>query len=313
MEKVLDLLLYNYHIFNKMRKIDYIHLGRLFAMLALIPCLIFLNACGESESSLMNKAKKDGYLGGYVVYLKKYPNGKFVSEALDSLYVVLTHGKYPYQLKDIYRYSNVDYVRGTKIEKPLKDYIYNQLIEKKSESYWQEFISYAESQDLRNAKQELANLKKEKSEIEITNWGTEDAAWETAVTLNHPNSYKKYTELYPTGKHFRQAKERYINLQIDRDFGGTHGDLPTMEQITRGGSVATISVSNGTDKTLTVLYSGSDFEELVLSPHSVGNVSLSAGSYRISARVNDYHVTPFAGYQTLTGGNYQTSYYIVRK
>ena len=296
-----------------MEKKEYNHFGRLIALLALIPCIIILNACGESESSLMKKAKKDGYLGGYVTYLKKYPNGKHVSEALDSLYVVLTKGKFHYQLKDIYRYSNVDYVRGTKIEKPLKDYIYNQLLSKKSESSWQEYISYAESQDLRNAKQELANLEKEKSEIEITNWGTEDAAWETAVTLNHPNSYKKYTELYPRGKHFRQAKERYINLQVEKDFGGAHGDLPAMEQLSSGGSVATISVSNGTDKILTVLYSGSDFEELVLSPHSVGNVSLSAGSYRISARVNDYHVTPFAGYQTLTGGNYQTSYYIVRK
>lgn len=286
--------------------------GQLLTLLAIIPLFFLFSAC-DNGASLMKKAKKEGYLGGYVEYLKKYPNGEFVSEALDSLYVVLTNGRYPYQLKDIYRYANVDYIRGTKIEQPLKDYIYNQLIAKRSESHWQEYISYAESQDLRNAKQELANLENEKREIEVSNWGTDDDAWKTAVTINHPNSYKKYTELYPSGKHFKQAKERYINLQIEKDFGGEHGDLPTMEQLSHGGSVATISVSNGTDNILTVLYSGSDLEELVLSPHSVGNVRLSAGSYRISARVNDYHVTQFAGYQTITGGNYQTSYYIVRK
>ena len=120
--------------------------------------------------------------------------------------------------------------------------------------------------------------------------------------------YEKYLNLFPKGAHAKAA----IDHLVDDVMSGSHGELPSMERTGySSGSSSSVEVSNDTQYTLTLLYSGSsDSKRLVLSPHQTKTISLRNGRYRIAASVNAANVSSYAGSENLNGGTYSVSYYI---
>ena len=67
-------------------------------------------------------------------------------------------------------------------------------------------------------------------------------------------------------------------------------------------------IKNNSSATITVLYSGTKSVRLVISPQSSKTVSLPSGTYRVVATASG--VIPFYGTENLTGGSYESEYYI---
>ena len=147
--------------------------------------------------------------------------------------------------------------------------------------------------------------------IEDAMWSTEPKAWAAATKSGTLDAYNKYMEMYPKGAHARQADKKIIDLSVAYIFDSEHGTLPSMDHsYYGGGSTSTISVTNDTQYTLTLLYSGPSSKRLVLSPHATQSLTLTNGNYKIAASVNSAGVRPYAGTETLSGGGYDISYYI---
>ena len=151
------------------------------------------------------------------------------------------------------------------------------------------------------------DAEKQQEAYENKAWGTEASAWKTAVSRSNQHAYTKYLELYPNGKHSKQA----VEWLVDNVYSGSYGSLPSMEKVGFSqSSRSTIKVSNGTGYKLTVLYSGKDSKGLVIQPGGSASLNLPNGSYRVAASVTASNVRSFAGSEHLTGGNYEVSYYI---
>lgn len=267
----------------------------------LIP-IFFLGAfivdtCNNTQSSLMEDGK-------YETYIEKYPNGDYVEAALDSIYSKATsYDKPEYHIAQIYNKANSENIKGTRIEKKLKEYVFNVVSEQNQQYFWDEYLKVADPDDAKIAEEK-------KSELENKEWGTDELAWNTAVKSNHPYSYKKYMDLYPRGKHYKKAKESYVKLSVAMDSKGEHNELPSMDKVSSGGSRTTISISNSTNYELNVFYSGPDYETASIPAGSSRSITIPNGTYNISARVSDHSVRPCYGTETVTGGHYSVSYYI---
>lgn len=283
-------------------------LGQLVAMLIILISFFIVDQCNHSESALIKDARKGGRVGAYLNYLRDNPNGKYIDEALDSIYSITTNKSYANaiaNLQSTYKMANKLPIKGSRIEAPIKKFIYDNLLKANSEYYWKQYIEIADADDLLDSKEQLAN-------IQNGLWGTEELAWATASGQSEPYFYKEYLERYPHGKHAQEAKKRYVSLCVNKDFSGEHGTLPAMEQTSTGGNSSAINIHNSTGYELTVMYSGPDHEYLTISAGSIGTLRISNGTYRISARVNDYKVRPFVGTENLNGGKYEVNYYITQ-
>ena len=85
-----------------------------------------------------------------------------------------------------------------------------------------------------------------------------------------------------------------------------------MDRVSGGGGHSShVSISNDTGYTLTILYSGPTSTRLSIPAHSTRSTTLSNGTYRVAASVVGGGVRSFAGTESLTGGSYSASYYIV--
>ena len=94
-------------------------------------------------------------------------------------------------------------------------------------------------------------------------------------------------------------------------FDGKHGTLPNMTQTGYGGGYSSyITVTNSTEYTLTLLYSGPDTKKLVIPAGGTSSIRLSNGHYRIAAYSSGTGVGSFTGTETLDGGEYCAEYYI---
>ena len=281
-------------------------LAQLVAMVLIFLSLVIVDQCNHSESALINNARKNGIIGDYLTYIQEKPNGKYIDEALDSIYSITINDSYIMsEFQSTYKMANKFPIKGSRIEAPIKKFIYDNLLKANSEYYWKQYIEIADTNDLFDSKEQLANIQKQL-------WGTEILAWATASKQDEPYFYKEYLKRYPNGKHAHEAKKKYVSLCVNRDFSGEHGTLPAMEQTSKGGSSSTINIHNSTEYELTVMYSGPDHEYLTIPSGSIGALRISNGTYRISARVNDYKVRPFVGIENLIGGKYQVKYYITQ-
>ena len=103
-----------------------------------------------------------------------------------------------------------------------------------------------------------------------------------------------------------------IDAEVADILSGEHGQLPPAQKL-RGNSsgIVSIQVKNDTAHTLTVLYSGPTSKKSVLAARKSETVTLSAGPYSVAARVDDPSVIAFAGKDTLAGGDYSNTFYIV--
>jgi len=103
-----------------------------------------------------------------------------------------------------------------------------------------------------------------------------------------------------------------IAQKVNAIEAGPHGALPRAERtsVDPSSQIAQMVITNDTNYTLTVLYSGPTAQSVVLSPKARRTVSLSVGSYRVAATVDAPDVQPFAGSDDLQGGSYDNTFYI---
>lgn len=165
-------------------------------------------------------------------------------------------------------------------------------------------------------KAEEARLQKEREEEEARKreeyekYGTDAKAWSTATSLGTIAAYEDYLSRYPNGKHKGEADKKIIDLEVQKVAGsGNYGYLPPSQKTSYGsGSKNSVYIKNSSSATITVLYSGAKSVRLVISPHSSKTVSLPSGTYRVVATASG--VIPFYGTENLTGGSYESEYYI---
>ncbi len=103
-----------------------------------------------------------------------------------------------------------------------------------------------------------------------------------------------------------------IDAEVAGILSGEHGKLPPAQKL-RGNTsgIVSIKVKNDTAHTLTVSYSGPTSKQSILAARQSETINLAAGPYSVAARVNDPSVIPFAGKDTLSGGDYSNTFYIV--
>jgi hypothetical protein len=138
-------------------------------------------------------------------------------------------------------------------------------------------------------------------------WENESDAWNLALK-NY--DWEKYLSLYPNGVHAKEAEKRIVDGIMSN---GNYSKLPPMQKISNGYNnepTTQISISNNTSYKLTIYYSGVDSKRVILLPHQSSTVELTNGEYRIAAVVDASNVSKYAGYESLSGGNYSSTYYI---
>lgn len=255
----------------------------------------------------------------YEAYLKRYPNGKYVKEATS--FIVDYYAEQPLQKtsslysSSISTLSHFESVRdlfpGSALEHRMDSLIeakvsleYQKALDSETVEGWELYKILVSEKYWRDADQRI-------EDINSRLWGTDSQAWKTAQKQNTLTAYNRYLELFPKGAHAKAADKKVIDLSVTNIFAGDHGTLPGMDRTSYSSSGSNIiTVSNDTQYTLTLLYSGPDSKRLVLSPRSSGSVRLPNGTYRVAASVAATNVRSYAGTETLSGGGYDVSYYI---
>ena len=145
-----------------------------------------------------------------------------------------------------------------------------------------------------------------KAEQEDLKWKTEALAWEAVQMRKTIYDYKKYLKLYPHGVHYKEV----IDLLVQSIMAGEYGSLPQMNRTSGKNSISnTIEVNNSTDYPLTVLYTGTDIQQLKIQPNKTTSIRLKSGNYKIAAFV-EANIRSYAGEEQLIGGTYKVKYYI---
>lgn len=255
----------------------------------------------------------------YEAYLKRYPNGKYIKEATS--FIVDYYAEQPLQKtsslysSSISTLSHFESVRdlfpGSALEHRMDSLIeakvnleYQKALDSETVEGWELYKILVSEKYWRDADQRI-------EDINSRLWGTDSQAWKTAQKQNTLTAYNRYLELFPKGAHAKAADKKVIDLSVTNIFAGDHGTLPGMDRTSYSSSGSNIiTVSNDTQYTLTLLYSGPDSKRLVLSPRSSGSVRLPNGTYRVAASVAATNVRSYAGTETLSGGGYDVSYYI---
>lgn len=277
----------------------------------------------NSQKSLINRARNAtteySQEEKYEAYLKRYPNGKYVKEATS--FIVDYYAEQPLQKtsslysSSISTLSHFESVRdlfpGSALEHRMDSLIeakvnleHQKALDSETVEGWELYKILVSEKYWRDADQRI-------EDINSRLWGTDRQAWKTAQKQNTLTAYNRYLELFPKGAHAKAADKKVIDLSVTNIFAGDHGTLPGMDRTSYSSSGSNIiTVSNDTQYTLTLLYSGPDSKRLVLSPRSSGSVRLPNGTYRVAASVAATNVRSYAGTETLSGGGYDVSYYI---
>ena len=291
------------------------------AIIGLVTLCTNLNE--NSQKGMIKEARNQSSVymkvGKYEKYLSKYPDGKYSHEAENAILSYLDdlsfYGNSYNGKKGIEAVEKIENTKerysGSHFESRIDslltakvDQVYREAASKGTIEAWLSYQSMLPEEYWRDSENRI-------EEIENRDWGTESMAWRTAQRVNTLTAYSRYLELYPKGAHAKAADKKVIDLSVSNIFAGDHGTLPGMDKTSYSSSGRnTISVSNDTQYTLTLLYSGPDSKRLVLYPRSSGTVSLPNGTYRVAASVAASNVRSYAGTETLTGGSYDVSYYI---
>lgn len=276
--------------------------------------LIFLaiqatNFYKHSQAGMMREARRstNPYRPStyyYEEYLEAYPTGRYQAEADDSIFSICCRNHEGYEAYKQYMEILPDGNHVREIDS-MATQAYNKVKENPTIEGWNEYMDNFAEVFHRDAREQIQKLKEEQERLA---WATESAAWETASKLNTRDAYTKYLDMYPKGRHAKQA----IDKQVALIMGSSHGEMPKMERnYSTGESYSTIEVENGTQYRLTVLYSGPQSKQVPLSPHQTQSFRLANGTYRIAVSApGAVGVIPYAGTEHLAGGNYSSRFYI---
>lgn len=297
------------------------------SQLIIIGLIGLVSLCSDlkenSQKSLINRARNAtteySQEEKYEDYLKRHPNGKYVKEATS--FIVDYYAEQPLQktsslysssISTLSHFESVrDLFQGSALEHRMDSLIeakvnleYQKALDSETVEGWELYKILVSEKYWRDADQRI-------EDINSRLWGTDSQAWKTAQNQNTLTAYNRYLELFPKGAHAKAADKKVIDLSVTNIFAGDHGTLPGMDRTSYSSSGSNIiTVSNDTQYTLTLLYSGPDSKRLVLSPRSSGSVRLPNGTYRVAASVAATNVRSYAGTETLSGGGYDVSYYI---
>ena len=132
--------------------------------------------------------------------------------------------------------------------------------------------------------------------------------WVASIAKNADQKHSN--ELTQSG--LKNAEARKIDAEVDAILAGQHSPLPPAQHVRPDpyARVATMAIQNNTGHTLTVQYSGPSSQQMVLEPHEKRTITLAIGAYKVAATVNSPSVLPYAGRDTLSGGQYQNTFNI---
>ncbi|MBK8968351.1 MAG: hypothetical protein IPM36_17130 [Lewinellaceae bacterium] len=141
----------------------------------------------------------------------------------------------------------------------------------------------------------------------------ENSDWRTAKSKNTIDAFRRFLAKHPYSKYSSEAEKLIIDLEVNKIFSKEHGMLPPMSRTSFGDRYRAsndITILNKTSYVLTVWYSGVESVKIVLNPGGQTNVTLPNGNYKVAASVKASGVIPFAGKETLEGGDYSSQFYI---
>jgi hypothetical protein len=140
----------------------------------------------------------------------------------------------------------------------------------------------------------------------------QSAVWKKARLGHTTAGYVAFLNRHPNSPFSAEAQARLVDLEVAGIFKGEHGQLPPADRIrgATGRTYSIINIHNDTEYKLTLRYSGPGSFSVVFAPNEKGSVEALVGSYKVAASVNASNVRDYAGEETLTGDDYQVTFYI---
>ena len=131
-------------------------------------------------------------------------------------------------------------------------------------------------------------------------------------TSNTKEAYENYQQVFPTGRYVKEAKKKSIDQEVATILAGDYQSLPAMNKSESlpGSKLNEITIKNITGFTLVILYSGPVSEKVEVKDGSTYMVKLPNGQYNITATLNSDVIGSFVGKETLTGGKYETRFFL---
>ena len=135
--------------------------------------------------------------------------------------------------------------------------------------------------------------------------------------IDTKEAYQRFSELCPNSPKCAVARKRIIDLEVTEIYRGQHGSLPPsnpkpFSESGSWGTSATIEISNGTQHTIVVRYSGPDSQKIELTPYQKKTITLRTGEYRVTVSTNEDNIPPFCGTKKFEAGRYTEKFYIKR-
>lgn len=140
----------------------------------------------------------------------------------------------------------------------------------------------------------------------------DEQTWMRAKSANTNEAYGNYQKLFPTGRYFKEAKKKMLDEEVATILAGDYNALPTMNKSESipGSKLNEITIKNITGFTLVIIYSGPVSEKVEVKDGSMYVVKLPNGQYNITATLTSDLIGSFVGKENLTGGKYETKFFL---
>ncbi|MFZ4377335.1 MAG: hypothetical protein ACOYN9_13335, partial [Saprospiraceae bacterium] len=140
----------------------------------------------------------------------------------------------------------------------------------------------------------------------------DEQTWMRAKSANTNEAYENYQKLFPTGRYFKEAKKKILDEEVATILAGDYQALPAMNKSESlpGSKLNEITIKNITGFTLVIIYSGPVSEKIEVKDGSMYVVKLPNGQYNITATLNSDLIGSFVGKENLTGGKYETKFFL---
>ena len=140
----------------------------------------------------------------------------------------------------------------------------------------------------------------------------DEQTWMRSKSANTNEAYENYQKLFPTGRYFKEAKKKILDKEVATILAGDYQTLPAMNKSESlpGSKLNEITIKNITGFTLVIIYSGPVSEKIEVKDGSMYVVKLPNGQYNITATLNSDLIGSFVGKENLTGGKYETKFFL---
>lgn len=140
----------------------------------------------------------------------------------------------------------------------------------------------------------------------------DEQTWMRAKSANTNDAYGNYLKLFPSGRYFKDAKKKMLDEEVATILAGDYQALPAMNksESISGSKLNEITIKNITGFTLVIIYSGPVSEKIEVKDGSTYVVKLPNGQYNITATLNSDLIGSFVGKESLTGGKYETKFFL---